>query len=103
MTGTWRTSFSSSLGDNVRELTVRPDGTVELTGHSPSYDCVWTMRVTSPGPPVALSASTVVSGSPAGSCNPGPPTTLTLVDPTHLRRDNLDATGRAPLTYEKTG
>ncbi|WP_225846993.1 serine/threonine-protein kinase [Streptomyces sp. HPF1205] len=102
MVGTWETSFASSLGDNARKLTIHQDGTVELNGDSPSYTCVWTMRVTSSGPPVALSASKVVSGSPAGSCNPGPPTTLTLVDPTHLRRDNLDG-GRAPLTYEKTG
>jgi hypothetical protein len=100
MTGTWRTSFASSLGENVRELTVHRDGTVELTGHSASYDCVWTMRVTSAGPPVELGTSAVVSGSPAGSCSPGPPTALTLVDPAHLRRDNLDG-DRAPLTYEK--
>lgn len=102
MVGTWKTSFSSSLGDNLRELTVHQDGTVQLNGDSSSYTCTWTMRVTSAGPPVTLSASKLVSGSPAGSCRPGPPTTLTLVDPTHLRRDNLDA-NRAPLTYEKTG
>jgi len=102
MVGTWQTSFTSSLGDNTRELTVRPDGTVELRGDSSSYSCVWTMRMTSAGPPVELSASKVVSGTPATSCSPGGPTSLTLVDPAHLRRDTLDGE-RAPLTYEKTG
>jgi hypothetical protein len=59
------------------------------------------MRVTSAGPPVALSASQVTGGDPLSSCSPGDPTTLTLLDATHLRRDNED--GKAPLTYTKAG
>ncbi|SFF52306.1 Serine/threonine protein kinase [Actinacidiphila alni] len=101
MVGVWRTSFSTDEeGDNTRTLTVKADGTVELSGDSATYACFWTMHVTSAGPPVALSPSKVVTGTPASSCSPGGATTLTLVDDTHLRRDNVDA-GKAPLTYTK--
>jgi hypothetical protein len=100
MVGVWRTSFvSADQGDNTRTLTVRADGTVVLTGESAAYSCSWRMRVTSAGPPVALSASQVTGGDPLSSCSPGDPTTLTLLDATHLRRDNED--GKAPLTYTK--
>jgi serine/threonine protein kinase len=102
MVGTWETSFSTTAGDNTRTLTVHKDGSVELAGGGADYDCAWSMKVTEPGPPVQLSPSEVTSGDPATSCNPGGATTLTLVDPTHLRRDNLEG-GKAPLTYEKVG
>ena len=101
MVGVWRTSFTSDEeGDNTRTLTVHGDGTVELSGDSTSYACFWSMRVVSAGPPVRLSPSKVVSGTPVSSCSPGDATTLTLVDSTHLRRDNIDP-GKAPLTYTK--
>ncbi|MFJ2632154.1 protein kinase [Streptomyces sp. NPDC087422] len=101
MVGTWRTSFTSDdAGDNTRTLTVKADGSVELSGDSASYACFWSMHVVSVGPPVELSPSQVVTGTPASSCSPGDGTTLTLVDGTHLRRDNLD-TSKAPLTYTK--
>jgi len=102
MLGTWETSFSTTAGDNTRTLTVHKDGAVELTGEGADYDCAWSMKVTEVGPPVQLSPSLVTSGQPATSCNPGAATTLTLVDPTHLRRDNLEG-GKVPLTYEKVG
>ena len=101
MVGVWRTSFNSAdEGDNTRTLTVHGDGTVDLAGESASYTCTWSMRVVAPGPPVRLSPSKVVSGTPLSSCSPGDATTLTLVDSTHLRRDNVDP-GKSPLTYEK--
>ena len=101
MVGVWRTSFTSAdEGDNTRTLTIHGNGTVELSGDSASYACFWSMRVVSAGPPVQLSPSKVVSGMPASSCSPGDATTLTLVDSTHLRRDNADP-GKAPLTYTK--
>jgi eukaryotic-like serine/threonine-protein kinase len=101
MVGVWRTSFTSAdEGDNTRTLTVRANGTVELSGDSATYACSWGMHVVSAGPPVRLSPSKVVSGLPASSCSPGDATTLTLVDATHLRRDNVDP-AKAPLTYEK--
>ena len=102
MIGTWQTSFTTSLGDNTRVLTVDPDGTVVLKGDSATYTCEWSMHVVAVGSPVELSPSTVTGGEPVGSCNPGGPTSLTLVDPTHLRRDNLEG-DKAPLTYEKAG
>ncbi|MEE4544707.1 serine/threonine-protein kinase [Streptomyces sp. V4-01] len=103
MVGTWRTTFDSSTpGVNTRVLTVGADGSVRLTGDGPSYSCAWTMRVTAAGPPVQLSPSQVTRGEPATSCLPGEATSLTLLDPTHLRRATADA-GRSPLTYEKTG
>ncbi|MBM9508967.1 serine/threonine-protein kinase [Actinacidiphila acididurans] len=100
--GTWLTSFTTELGVNTRTLMIRPDGTAELRGDSPSYHCVWSMRVTSTAPRVELSPSKVFSGSPAGSCNPGEATVLTLLDANRLRRDNADG-DRAPLTYRRAG
>lgn len=104
LVGTWRATFDSGTTPdvNTRVLTVGADGSVELTGEGPSYSCAWSMRVTAAGPPVALSPSQVTRGEPATSCMPGEATTLTLVDPTHLRRDTPDS-GKSPLTYEKTG
>jgi hypothetical protein len=101
MVGTWRTSFTSAdEGDNTRTLTVHSDGDVELSGDSASYYCYWDRKVASAGPPVELTPSKVVSGHPASSCQPGDATTLSLVDPTHLRRDDVND-GKAPLTYTK--
>ncbi|WP_329367673.1 protein kinase [Streptomyces sp. NBC_00669] len=101
MVGTWRTSFTSAdNGDNTRTLTVHENGDVELSGDSASYSCFWDMKVTAPGPPVELSASKVVSGTPASSCAPGDASELSLVDSTHLQRSDLDD-GKAPLTYTK--
>jgi hypothetical protein len=104
LVGTWRATFDSGTTPdvNTRVLTVGADGSVELIGDGPSYSCAWSMRVTAAGPPVALSPSQVTRGEPATSCMPGEATTLTLVDPTHLRRDTPDS-GKSPLTYEKTG
>lgn len=102
MVGVWQTSFTTSLGDNTRTLTIHPNGSVELRGTGDGYSCVWTMRVTSAGPPVELSPSKVTSGTPVSSCHPGGATALTLIDPTHLRRDNLDSSLQ-PLTYQKAG
>ncbi|WP_328465786.1 serine/threonine-protein kinase [Streptomyces sp. NBC_00448] len=101
MVGTWRTSFTSAdNGDNTRTLTVHENGDVELSGDSASYSCFWDMKVTTSGPPVELSASKVVSGTPASSCAPGDASVLSLVDSTHLQRSDLDD-GKAPLTYTK--
>lgn len=101
--GTWRTTFDSpDQGSNTRTLTIRQDGSVELEGAGADYTCTWSMHVTSAGPPTALSPSEVIGGEPASSCTPGAATTVALVDPTHLRRDNADP-GKAPLTYEKVG
>jgi hypothetical protein len=112
LVGTWHASFSSGgnggqdgggqSDENDRTLTIHPDGSVELTGDGGSYSCAWSMHVTSAGPPATLSPSRVVRVEPAGSCLPGEQTSLTLLDPTHLRRDNADP-GKAPLTYEKVG
>ncbi|WP_322942258.1 serine/threonine-protein kinase [Actinacidiphila yeochonensis] len=109
LVGTWRTSFSTvpaagtdgTAGTNVRTLTIDGDGDVRLTGTGTAYVCAWRMRVTSLGPPVALSSSSVVSGDPVSSCSPGAPTTLDLLDSGHLRRDTED--GKAPLTYTRVG
>jgi hypothetical protein len=101
MIGTWQTSFTSAdNGDNTRTLTVHANGVVELYGASASYSCTWNMMVTDAGPPVRLSPSKVVTGSPASSCSPGDASTLSLVDATHLRRSDVDD-GKAPLTYTK--
>jgi hypothetical protein len=60
------------------------------------------MKVTASGPPVELSPSKVVSGTPMSSCAPGDASALSLIDETHLQRSDLDD-GKAPLTYTKVG
>ena len=103
LVGTWHAVLSNGQGgEDNRTLTIHQDGSVELAGDGASYDCAWSMHVTSAGPPTALSPSQVTRGEPAGACLPGEQTSLTLLDPTHLRRDNVDS-GKTPLTYEKVG
>lgn len=69
-----------------------------MTATGASYRCEFAATLTSAGPPVRLGPSTVVLG-PAGSCSPGEPSTLEMVDG-KLRRVFDD--GRA-LSYRKSG
>jgi hypothetical protein len=106
LVGTWKATYETAPGlTDTRTLVVAPDGTVELTGERTNdrgvlYHCVWSMAVTSADPPARLSPSHVVSGKPAGSCQPGGATSLTLLDGTHLRRDGVSGE-TAPPTYVK--
>ncbi|MEU3465171.1 serine/threonine-protein kinase [Streptomyces sp. NPDC006733] len=99
--GTWQAGFDSN-GTNTRTLTIRRNGSVTLTGSGTTYECTWTMHMTSAGPPLALSPSLLTSAVPAASCNPGVSSTLTVIDDAHLLRDSREA-GKAPLTYTKIG
>jgi hypothetical protein len=100
MVGTWRTTLTDAKGGlSTRTLNVQADGSVELLGDGAGYTCSWSMRVAAAGPPVRLTPSLLTSG-PAASCSSGEASTLTLVDPTHLRRSNVSG-DRAPLTYQK--
>ncbi|NJP44447.1 serine/threonine-protein kinase [Actinacidiphila epipremni] len=106
LVGTWRASYDSAPGvTDTRTLTVRQDGSVELTGERTDgtatlYHCEWHMSVTDAGPPARLSPSLVADGTPAASCQPGGATTVTLLDGTHLRRLGV-AGEKDPPTYEK--
>ncbi|MDF9814120.1 serine/threonine-protein kinase [Streptomyces sp. SPB162] len=97
--GTWQAGFDSN-GTNTRTLTIGRNGSVTLTGTGSTYQCEWTMHMTSAGPPLALSPSLLTSAVPAASCNPGVASTLTVIDDSHLLRDSREA-GKAPLTYTK--
>ncbi|MCZ4123958.1 serine/threonine-protein kinase [Streptomyces sp. H39-S7] len=97
--GTWQAGFDSN-GTNTRTLTIGRNGSVTLTGTGTTYQCEWTMHMTSAGPPLALSPSLLTSAVPAASCNPGVASTLTVIDDAHLVRDSREA-GKAPLTYTK--
>ncbi|WP_327290362.1 serine/threonine-protein kinase [Streptomyces sp. NBC_01198] len=105
LVGTWQASYRTppAIYDN-RTLTVRANGSVELSGSRSDgtdtlYKCVWSMSVVSVGPPARLSPSLVTGDSPAGSCQAGTTTTtLTLIDDTHLQRDGV-AGEKKPLTY----
>ncbi|MCM2420174.1 serine/threonine-protein kinase [Streptomyces sp. RKAG293] len=99
LVGTWQAGFDSN-GTNTRTLTIRRDGTVTLAGTGSTYQCEWTMHMTSAGPPLALSPSLLTSAVPATSCNPGLSSTLTAIDDSHLLRDSREP-GKAPLTYTK--
>jgi hypothetical protein len=100
MVGTWQTTLTDAKGGlSTRTLKVRGDGSVELLGDGAGYSCSWSMRVADAGPPVRLTPSLLTNG-PAVSCASGEASTLTLVDPTHLRRSNISG-DRAPLTYQK--
>ncbi|WP_329133437.1 serine/threonine protein kinase [Streptomyces sp. NBC_01476] len=101
MVGTWRTTITDDKGAQAtRKLDIHRDGSVELRAVGNGYQCAWRMRVESAGPPVRLSASELVSG-PATSCTSGEATTLTLLDPTHLRRATVSG-DLAGLTYRKS-
>ncbi|MEU8786301.1 serine/threonine-protein kinase [Streptomyces sp. NPDC048637] len=98
--GTWETTLGgSSL--NARRLTLTQgttgDTVLTMTATGPAYRCTFAATLTSPGPPVRLGPSTVVSG-PSG-CSPGESSTLELVGG-KLRRVSDD--GKA-LSYRRTG
>lgn len=100
--GTWKAEFDVSGVVNTRTLTIRRDGTATLAGDGDGYYCEWSMTVGSTGPPLELGPSSVTAGEPTASCNPGPPTSVTLLDGRHVRRDFPDG-DKAPLTYTRTG
>lgn len=99
--GTWEADFDVSGVVNTRTLTIRRDGTATLAGDGDGYRCEWSMTVGSTGPPLELGPSFVTAGEPTTSCNPGPSTSVTLLDGRHVRRDFPDG-GKTPLTYTRT-
>lgn len=106
--GTWNASIDNSTGHNTRQLTIRQgkvgDPVLTLVADGPDYHCVFTADLAQrPGgeSPLAIGASTVTSGRPLSSCNPGSATEITLLSDGTLQRVNTS--NGEKLTYTKSG
>ncbi|MGW0884357.1 serine/threonine-protein kinase [Streptomyces sp. NPDC002671] len=109
--GTWRTSIDTASGSSSRELTIRQgkvgDAVLDLVADGPTdaggtYHCVFEATLTEePGAdgPLELGPSTVTSGEPVSSCNPGEATEVTLLPDGRLKR--AKRSGGESLTYSK--
>ncbi|NWF27175.1 serine/threonine protein kinase [Streptomyces sp. PKU-EA00015] len=103
--GSWRASFDTADGTNVREMTItqgeRGEQVMTLSGTGPNYDCRWSATLRAPGPPLELGPTTVTFGDPV-SCAPGQWSRLAMPDDSTIVRE-LVGSGGEPLTYTKTG
>lgn len=103
--GTWRASFDTADGTNVREMTITQgelgEQVMTLSGTGPNYDCRWSATLRAPGPPLELGPTAVTFGDPV-SCAPGQWSRLEMPDDSTIVRE-LVGSGGAPLTYTKTG
>ncbi|MGW6461979.1 serine/threonine protein kinase, partial [Streptomyces sp. NPDC055078] len=102
--GTWLATFDTADGTNTRTMTItqgaRGERVMNLTGTSPTYDCAWSASLRSPGPPLELGPTQVVSGDP-GKCSPGQWSRLEMTADGTIVRE-LVGSGGVPLTYMKT-
>lgn len=106
--GTWNASIDNNTGHNTRQLTIRQGKVgapvLTLVADGPGYHCEFTADLAQqPGgeSPLAISASTVTSGKPLSSCNPGAASEITLLSDSTLQRVNTD--NGEKLTYTKSG
>ncbi|MFD4561625.1 protein kinase [Streptomyces sp. NPDC058469] len=106
--GTWNASIDNATGHNTRQLTIRQGKVgapvLTLVADGPGYHCEFTADLAQePGgeSPLAIGASTVTSGKPLSSCNPGSATEITLLSDRTLQRVNTDSGEK--LTYTKSG
>ncbi|MEV6480883.1 protein kinase [Streptomyces sp. NPDC051576] len=106
--GTWNTSIDNSTGHNTRQLTIRQgkvgDPVLTLIADGPGYHCEFSADLAQqPGgeSPLAIGPSTVTSGKPLSSCNPGSATEITLLSGSTLERVNTSSGEK--LTYTKSG
>ncbi|MFD4879736.1 protein kinase [Streptomyces sp. NPDC058420] len=106
--GTWNASIDNDTGHNTRQLTIRQgkvgDPVLTLVADGPGYHCEFSADLAQePGgeSPLAIGASTVTSGQPRSSCNPGSATEITLLSDSTLQRVST-STGEK-LTYTKSG
>lgn len=101
--GTWRATFASSKGENIRTMTIGNGTTGEkvmrLTGTGPGYSCTWSATLKSAGTPLELGPTEVETGDRA-SCSPGQWSTLTMPDGSTIVRE-LIGSGGEPLRYIK--
>jgi hypothetical protein len=80
------------------------DAVLTLVADGPNYHCEFSADLAQePGgeSPLAIGASTVTSGKPLSSCNPGSATEITLLSDTTLERVNTS--NGEKLTYTKAG
>ncbi|MGW0837426.1 serine/threonine-protein kinase [Streptomyces prunicolor] len=106
--GTWNASIDNDTGHNTRQLTIRQgkvgDPVLTLVADGPNYHCEFSADLTQePGgeSPLAIGGSTVTSGKPLSSCNPGSATEITLLSDTTLER--VSTSNGEKLTYTKAG
>ena len=108
--GTWTAAIDNATGHNTRELTIQQgevgDTVLSLVADGPAdggtYHCVFQAELSEQPAgeaPLAIGPSTVTSGEPLSSCNPGAASTITLLSDDRLQRVNTD-TGEK-LTYTR--
>uniref|UniRef100_A0AAU2V7H7 Serine/threonine protein kinase n=1 Tax=Streptomyces sp. NBC_00003 TaxID=2903608 RepID=A0AAU2V7H7_9ACTN len=106
--GSWSAVIPSNEGDNPRHLVIRAgragDKVLTLTADGPGYHCIFEARLTQPpaaaDTPLQIGPSEVSPGS-TGACNPGKPSTVTLMPDGRLHRQTV-GTGEF-LDYTRAG
>lgn len=106
--GTWNASIDNDTGHNTRQLTIKQgkvgDPVLTLIADGPNYHCEFSADLAQQPrgeSPLVIGASSVTSGKPLSSCNPGAATEITLLSATTLQRVNTSTGER--LTYAKAG
>ncbi|MEU9195071.1 serine/threonine-protein kinase [Streptomyces hundungensis] len=95
--GSWSGGVPGNSGDNPRHLVIRAgrvgDTVLTLTADGPGYHCLFQAPLaatpTTPDAPLRIGPSTVGPGS-TGACNPGKPSTLTLLPDGRLHRETAE-------------
>ncbi|MGK5632312.1 serine/threonine protein kinase, partial [Streptomyces sp. URMC 123] len=99
--GTWEVRFGAG-GTDIRRFTLRQGAVGEtvftMVAEGTSYRCEFSAPLSSVGPPVVLGPSTVTEGA-AGTCRPGPTTTLQPTGDGRLTRVFSDSS--KTLTYSR--
>ncbi|MFE3182455.1 serine/threonine-protein kinase [Streptomyces violascens] len=106
--GSWSAVIPSNSGDNTRHLVVRAgragDKVLILTADGEGYHCIFEARLTetpaSSDTPLQIGPSEVAPGS-TGACNPGKPSTVSLMPDGRLHRQTV-GTGEF-LDYTRVG
>ncbi|MFE9122221.1 serine/threonine-protein kinase [Streptomyces sp. NPDC007172] len=97
--GSWSAVIPSNSGDNTRHLVIRSgrvgDPVLTLTADGSGYHCVFQARLTeappSPDTPLRIGPSEVGPGS-TGTCNPGRPSTVSVMPDGRLHRQTVGTT-----------
>ncbi|MFI6474103.1 protein kinase [Streptomyces sp. NPDC050516] len=106
--GSWSAVIPSNSGDNARHLVIRAgragDEVLTLTADGEGYHCIFEARLTEPpastDTPLQIGPSEVAPGS-TGACNPGKPSTVSLMPDGRLHRQTV-GTGEF-LDYTRVG
>ncbi|MFF3978632.1 serine/threonine-protein kinase [Streptomyces sp. NPDC001828] len=96
--GSWSAVIASNSGDNQRHLVIRPgrvgDPVLTLTADGSGYHCVFQARLAEPpdssDAPLKIGPTEVAPGS-TGTCDPGKPSTVSVMPDGRLHRQTVGA------------